>query len=231
MLPNMPLISITAFNQNGRLSQILKLSLAVVGLGLTWRFHQPLWALLSVVGDREAIAASLDQFGILAPLLLGVILILQVIVAAIPGHALMVSGGYVFGFAPAFAISLTTTVIGSQIAFMLARWAGRPLVERLAPVDLLNKWSNISAKKGLIFFLFAFMLPIFPADVMNYIAGLSALSARRFFIANLFGRMPGVVLMTAVGAYGFQLSITTWVGIAVAAAVMFLIWRAAFVNK
>ena len=88
MLPNIPLIPTAAFNHNGRLSQILKLSLAVVGLGLAWRFHLPLWELLSVVGDREAIAASLDQFGILAPLLLGVILILQVIVAAIPGHAL-----------------------------------------------------------------------------------------------------------------------------------------------
>ena len=42
---------------------------------------------------REAVAAYLDQFSIMAPLLLGVILVLQVIVAAIPGHALMVDGG------------------------------------------------------------------------------------------------------------------------------------------
>lgn len=37
---------------------------------------------------------------------------------------------------------------------------------------------------------------------MNYIAGLSSLSARRFFMANLIGRLPGVVLMTALALMG-----------------------------
>ena len=108
---------------------------------------------------------------LLAPLLLSLILVLQVIVAAIPGHALMVGGGYVFGFGPAVVISLLATVLGSQIGFLLARWAGRPLIEKLAPVDALNKWYDVSARKGLLFFMFAFMVPIFPADVLNYVAG------------------------------------------------------------
>ncbi|MBK8934080.1 MAG: TVP38/TMEM64 family protein [Chloroflexi bacterium] len=124
-----------------------------------------------------------------------------------------------------------TTVVGSQIAFWLARRAGRPLIEKLAPVDLLNKWYDVSAEKGLLFFLFAFMLPIFPADIMNYIAGLSSLSPRRFFIANLFGRLPGVVVLTAVGAYGFQLSLNAWIGIAIAGVVMLVAWRLFFGQK
>ncbi|MEZ4594868.1 MAG: VTT domain-containing protein [Chloroflexota bacterium] len=172
--------------------------------------------LLAVVSDREAVALYLAQFGLLAPLLLSLILVLQVIVAAIPGHALMVGGGYVFGFGPAVAISLLATVLGSQIGFLLARWAGRPLIEKLAPVDVLNKWYDVSARKGLLFFMFAFMVPIFPADVLNYVAGLSSLSTRRFFVANLVGRLPGVLLMTAIGAYGFQLSLNVWLVIAAA---------------
>ena len=96
------------------------------------------------------------------------------------------------------------------------RWAGRPLIEKLAPVDVLNKWYDVSARKGLLFFMFAFMVPIFPADVLNYVAGLSSLSARRFFVANLVGRLPGVLLMTAIGAYGFQLSLNVWLVIAAA---------------
>lgn len=198
---------------------------------LVFWFNEPVMDILRIVGDRESVVAYLDQFGALAPLLLSITLILQVIVAAIPGHALMVGGGYVFGFVPAFCINLVTTVIGSQIGFMLARWAGRPFVEKLAPVELLDKWYDVSAKKGLFFFMFAFMLPIFPADVMNYIAGLSSLSARRFFCANLIGRLPGVLLMTAVGAYGFQLSLNTWIGIAVAGILMFLAWRLLFARK
>lgn len=232
MLANLPLANtVAAQKENGRLPLILKISAGITGAALLFWFHKPLLDILRIVSDREAVAAYLDQFGVLAPLLLGVILVLQVIVAAIPGHALMVGGGYVFGFVPAFCISLVTTVLGSQIGFMLARWAGRPLVEKLAPVELLDKWNGVSAKKGLLFFTFAFMLPIFPADVMNYIAGLSSLSARRFFFANLIGRLPGVLLMTAVGAYGFQLSLNAWIGIAVVAALMFATWRLLFARQ
>lgn len=239
MLAQIPLVNSVIFekaNQFAKFSTkqlplILKISAALIGIGLMIWFREPMGDVLSIIGDREAVATYLDQFGVLAPLLLGIILVLQVIVAAIPGHALMVGGGYVFGFVPALCLSLGMTVLGSQIGFMLARWAGRPLVEKLAPVDLLDKWYDVSAKKGLIFFMVAFMLPIFPADVMNYIAGLSSLSARRFFVANLIGRLPGVVLMTAIGAYGFQLSLSAWIGIAVVGGVMFVGWRVLFGRK
>lgn len=232
MFAYLPVVNSAVFSkENGRFPLILKLSALLIGAALLFWLRQPVGDVLRIVGDRQAVADYLAQYGLFAPLLLAVILVLQVIVAAIPGHALMVGGGYVFGFAPAFAISLTTTVLGSQLAFFLARWAGRPLVEKLAPVDALNKWHDVSARKGLLFFMFAFMLPIFPADVLNYVAGLSALSARRFFAANLIGRLPGVVLMTAVGAYGFQLSLNTWVGIIVVAALMFITWRAFFDRK
>lgn len=212
----------------GRITHVAKLCAVLCGLALVVWLREPVIDVLHIVGDRTAVATYLARFGVLAPLLLGIILVLQVIVAAIPGHALMVGGGYVFGFWPAFGISLTTTVLGSQLAFWLARQAGRPLVERLAPVDVLDKWYDVSARKGLLFFMFAFMLPVFPADVMNYVAGLSSLPARRFFVANLVGRLPGVVLMTAVGAYGFQLSLNVWLAIAAAGGAMFLVWRLFF---
>ncbi|MEZ4513944.1 MAG: VTT domain-containing protein [Chloroflexota bacterium] len=187
--------------------------------------RQPIWALLQIVGNRAAVIAYLEQFGLAGPIVLGTVLVLQVIVAAIPGHILMIGGAYVYGFPTAFCINLLATVGGSQAAFWLAQWAGRPVIERLAPPEVLDKWQAASTRKGTLFFMFAFMLPIFPADVMNYVAGLSGLTSRQFFVANLVGRLPGLVLMTAIGAYGFQLSWTTWAGILVAAAVMFVLWR------
>jgi uncharacterized membrane protein YdjX (TVP38/TMEM64 family) len=209
----------------------LKAAAILVSLIVSWCFRETFADFLRVVGDREAVIASLQQFGTLGPTLLGVILILQVIVAAIPGHALMVGGGYVYGFGVAFCINLVATVGGSQAAFLLARWAGRPVVERLAPAAVLDKWNKTSVEKGLAFFLFAYMLPVFPADVMNYVAALSSLSGRRFFIANLFGRLPGVLLMTVIGAFGVQLSGQTWLLILFAAVVMFAAWRLLIARK
>jgi len=203
----------------------VKGALVLAGLALLWWFWQPVSDLLTVVSDREAVTTYLTPFGLVGPLLLGLLLVLQVIVAAIPGHILMISGGFVYGFGFAICLNLTATVGGSQIAFLLARWAGRPLVERLTPAEVLDKWNKMSEQKGLIFFLLAFMLPVFPADIMNYVAGLSSLSSGRFFIANLLGRLPGVVVLTAIGAYGFELSGWVWLIVLGAGVVTFVAWR------
>ena len=143
----------------------------------------------------------------------------------------MISGGYVYGFGLALSFSLASTVVGSQIAFSLARWAGRPIVERLVSPDTLDRWRKTSEDKGLLFFLFAFMLPIFPGDVMSYVAGMSSLSSGRFFIANFFGRLPRVAALTAVGAYGFDLSGWVWLLVLVIAAAMFIAWRFGFASR
>ena len=120
---------------------------------------------------------------------------------------------------------MIASVAASQAAFLLARWAGRPIVERLAPAEMLDKWNKMAAQKGLVFFLVAFMLPIFPGDLMNYVAGLSSISGVRFFIANLLGRLPRIALITAIGAYGVELSVWVWVLILLVAASMFLVWQ------
>ena len=166
MLANLPLANtVLAQKENGRLPLILKISASLTTAGLLIWFYEPVVDILRIVSDREAVAAYLDQFGVLAPLLLGIILVLQVIVAAIPGHALMVGGGYVFGFVPAFCISLVMTVLGSQIGFMLARWAGRPLVEKLAPVELLAKVGEGQQHEGSL--LFVQLAPDWPGTILH----------------------------------------------------------------
>lgn len=193
----------------------LKASLTLAGLILLVWFWQPVIEMVAIASDREAVSAYLGQFGLVGPLLLGLLLVLQVIVAAIPGEAFMIGGGYVYGFGAALAINVIASVAASQDAFLLARWTGRPVVERLAPADMLDKWNAGLRKKGLVFFLFAFMLPVFPGDLMNYVAGLSTLSGTRFFIANLLGRLPRIALITA----------WVWLAILLVAALMFIGWR------
>jgi uncharacterized membrane protein YdjX (TVP38/TMEM64 family) len=202
-----------------------KWALALAGLGLLWWLREPIIEMVYIAGDREAVSTYLGQFGLVGPLLLSLLLVLQVIIAAIPGEAFMIGGGYVYGFGIALCINLIASVAASQAAFLLARWAGRSMVERLASAEMLDKWNRAAAQKGLVFFLVAFMLPVFPGDLMNYVAGLSSLSGVRFFIANLLGRLPRIALITAIGAYGVELSVWAWLLILLVAALMFLLWR------
>lgn len=207
-----------------KISHLAKAALLLLGLILYIWFREPVNDILAVIKDRDAVVAYLDQFGMLAPVLLAFILALQVLVAAIPGHILMLSGGYLFGFVKAFLLCLVVTVGASQLAFWLARSAGRPVVERLAPVHVLNKWNTAAENKGLVFFTFSFMLPLFPADVMNFVAGLSSISGRRFLLANFMGRLPGVILLTALGANGLVLSVPVVAIFTVFGLVMFGGW-------
>lgn len=197
-------------------------SLTILLLIYFWR---PIWGMLQIVSDRQAVIAYLDPFGAVAPMLLSLVILLQIIVAAIPGHALLFASGYLYGFGGGVLINLTTLVIGSQIAYFIARWAGRPIVERLTPIETLNKMETLANEKGIFFFMFTFMLPIFPGDVLNYAAGLSGISPQKFFVANLIGRLPVVFVSTAIGAYGFQLPPKTLLTIVAVSAVVFLLWR------
>jgi uncharacterized membrane protein YdjX (TVP38/TMEM64 family) len=85
-----------------------------------WQLRQQLSVFLQWVGDRQAVTDSIQQFGTWGPALLFLLLILQVFLAVIPGHTLIVAGGYVYGFPLGLLIVLSSTVLGSQIAFWIA---------------------------------------------------------------------------------------------------------------
>ena len=93
----------------------------MVGLVLLAWFWEPVVKLIIVASDREAVSAYLGQFGLAGPLLLCLLLVLQVVIAAIPGEAFMISGGYVYGFGTALGINVIASVAASQAAFILAR--------------------------------------------------------------------------------------------------------------
>jgi uncharacterized membrane protein YdjX (TVP38/TMEM64 family) len=137
---------------------------------------------------------------------------------------MMIAGAYAYGFFGGFMISWLVSVAASQAVFYLARYAGRPVVERFVPAKVLNKWTRTAGEKGTIFFLLAFVIPPIPSDIMTYVAGLSSISGRRFLVANLIGRMPMVALFTLVGANGFSITPTIIIGLTVIGALMLVAW-------
>ncbi len=180
---------------------------------------------ISTIGDRDAIAGLLQQYGVLGPVVLFFILGLQVFLAVIPGHAFIVAGGYIYGFVMGTLITQISTVIASQLAFLLARRYGRPLVGRLAPEYVIDRWNKLAQTQGGLFFFFSFILPIFPNDLMCFIAGMSAISPRKFFVANFLGRLPCAVFVTLIGSHGIELPLYFWILIALVLIVLCIIWK------
>ena len=200
-----------AYSPSNTLHRTAKAALVLFALSALWLARQPLLELLSIVKSREAIVAALQGYGVWGPALLGAIIALQVTVAVIPGHVLMIAGGYIYGFTLGFFITWVTTVAASEVNFYLARRAGKPVVYRLAPAKVVERWQSLARGKGFTFFFLTFILPIFPTDLMSYVAGFGEISPRRFLAANVLGRLPCALTMTLIGAYGLRMPPLLWV--------------------
>ena len=175
-----------------------------------WYYWDGLQELMRFVSDQEAFGDYLRSFGALAPLVLFIAQMIQVFIAFIPGHVVSISGGYVFGFTWGLIMNIAFTVFASQMAYFLARWAGRPIVYKFVDRETIDYWERVSNQRGTLFFTIAFLLPIFPSDAMNFVGGLSGISAGKFLIANLVGRTPSAIMLTMIGAYGTTFSNVVW---------------------
>lgn len=198
----------------------------LIFLGLiVWNVRIQLLDRLAILSDQEAVSTYIQSFGILSPLILGISHYLQVIIAFIPGHVFVLAAGYIYGFFPGLVLNMLFVVTASQFAFFLAKKLGRPLVGKLVDAQTLDKWENIANKRGLTFFTIAFILPAFPTDAMNFVAGLSGMDGRKFLIANFFGRLPGVAAITYIGAYGVEFSNTAWAVLIVVVVLVYVLGR------
>jgi uncharacterized membrane protein YdjX (TVP38/TMEM64 family) len=186
-------------------------------------YRHPLADLLNIISDQEAVSAYLKSYGALGPIVLFVLMVAQVFVAVIPGHALMVTAGYVYGKLGLFIV-ITSTILGSQIAFTIARWYGRNLINKLASPQIIERWNKASQGQGIIFYFFAFVLPIFPSDLMCYVAGLATIAPKRFLVANILGRTCCAVFVTLIGIYGGQPPFAFWIVATVVIASFFAGW-------
>jgi len=201
----------------------IKIIVAITLLVFAWYYRQPLAELLRIIQDQEAVSAYLQGYGAFGPLVLFSLLIAQVFVAVIPGHALMVTAGYVYGTL-GLLVTIISTVLGSQIAFLIARRYGRSLIYRLASPQVIERWDGTARHQGILFYFFTFVLPIFPSDLMCYVAGLSTISPLRFFVANLLGRTCCAVFITLIGIYGMHPPVEFWIVAIAGMSILFIGW-------
>ncbi len=194
-------------------------------IGLIWWAREPITNFFALLSDQTAVSTYLKSFGLLGPLVLAFAQLLQVLIAVIPGHVFLIAAGYVYGFPLGFLLNITYVVAASQIGFLIARRAGRPLINRLASPELVDKWQKIAEKRGVLFFTIAFVLPVFPTDVMNFVAGLTGMSPRKFLLANFLGRVPSAIMLTLIGSHGLQFSNTSWAIIGLLAAAIYITGR------
>jgi len=86
------------------------------------------------------------------------------------------------------------------LAFELASFFGRPLVERFVDKKVLEKFHFLTSNAGTIISFLLFIIPGFPKDYLCYILGLTGMNVGTFLVVSTLGRMPGTYLLTIQGA-------------------------------
>ncbi|MBI5782602.1 MAG: TVP38/TMEM64 family protein [Gammaproteobacteria bacterium] len=154
--------------------------------------------------------------------------IVQVVAAPVPGEVTGFVGGILFGPVWGVVYSTIGLTIGSWIAFMLARLLGRPLVERLASAETIQRYDYVMKHKGLLLAFLMFLIPGFPKDFLCYVLGLGHMRQRDFLIVSASGRLLGTVLLTIGGTFfrdAHYGALFTVVGISLAIILLVMIYR------
>jgi uncharacterized membrane protein YdjX (TVP38/TMEM64 family) len=204
---------------------VLLAALFVLGYWLFIRYFGPVnWG--KVFSSRENLQKFVEQFDPYVPLVYFLIHTIQVIVAPIPGNVTALAGGAVFGLWEGFLLSTAGLFLGSCIAFGIARFYGRPVVEKLVKPKIIDKYIDTMANRHFVLLLIIFIFPFFPDDALCFIAGISALPFHIFLILVIIGRPPGMFYASLVGS---GVAVIPWWGwviiVAVTGLVLYLSYK------
>ena len=179
-----------------------------------------------VFAERDQVVAEIRAAGAWGRLLLIALAVTQTVVAPIPGQGVNFVAGYLYGLGAGLLYSWLGQVLGSALALALARFAGRPLVERLVGSARLARLEHWAAGRGLSFFFLFFVIPGLPDDLLCFVGGLTRLPLRLLLLMGAVGRLPGLFAAVWLGAYAERLPWQGWlVGGFLALFGVGLLWR------
>ncbi|WP_280536073.1 TVP38/TMEM64 family protein [Halopenitus sp. POP-27] len=175
----------------------------LVGLALLLVAFGALYLLLRryapFVFDAAELRVWIAQFGVFAPLVFVLIQATQVVVAPIPGQIVALVSGYLFGSVLGTVYSLTGVLIGSAIAFSLAKRFGRSFVEDILHEDVIERFDGFVERVGIPGLLVFVLIPGLPDDAICFLSGLTTLRLRTFIAIISVGRLPAYVLTVYAG--------------------------------
>lgn len=166
------------------------------------------WGLKAgVFTDKEKMLALLLHLGIWGPLVFCLIQVAQTVIPIMPGAITIPIGVIAFGPYRGFLLNYFPIILGSIINFYLARRYGQPFVRSIVDERSYEKVLAFVEKKdrGNRFFTVSMFLPVTPADILCYAAGLTNMSFKYFFWSLVIGKPFSLAAYSLGTAYLFEL--------------------------
>lgn len=151
-------------------------------------------------GDFYGLRAFLLGYGALAPLVSVALMTVQSVVPFVPGMLMTFANAWLFGWQLGSVYSAVGALLGAAVDFCLARWYGKPLLDRLMPAQTAQATGRLIERHGVLAVLVTRLVPIVPFKIVSYGAGFSSMALRPFLLVTAVGQMPGILLYSALGA-------------------------------
>mgnify|MGYP001652069730 FL=1 len=145
----------------------------------------------------------IEQFGDYAPIIFLLLASILPIFLFPPG-IFSIIGGLLFGFKLGAVLTIIAAIIYTNIMFLISRYFARNKIENFLEKRLTLKQFNrifgLKDNKLATFLIICRLIPILPNSVVSYSYGLTRISFKHYFIANLIGLIPGRLIWLNFGS-------------------------------
>lgn len=201
-------MKVNSIVKSSRVSLILRIILAILAILLVllifYIYHEGVWRDIfryyKVFTEPRKLREFVASFGPYAAPVFVLVQALQVVMAPIPGEITGFVGGFLFGNTWGIILSTVGLTMGSVLAFSISRIFGLRFVEKVVKQEYINKFNFFVTHKGLYLTYIFFLIPGFPKDSLCYLLGLTPMRFIDVVLMNIFGRLPGTLILTMQGS-------------------------------
>ncbi len=141
----------------------------------------------------EEVQAFIASKGAVAPLAFIFISFLQVTFLPIPSTVTILAGSLLFGAFDSFFLSYIGIMLGALVGFWLGKIIGRPYIAWIAGShETVDEWLAKLRGRENVFLFFAFLLPLFPDDLLCSVAGMLKVKLSTFVAMQLITRTTSI---------------------------------------
>jgi uncharacterized membrane protein YdjX (TVP38/TMEM64 family) len=127
-------------------------------------------------------------------------------VAFIPGSALTLGAGIVFGVVQGSIYVFIGATLGATLAFLVARYLARDWISRkIAGNQKFAAIDQAVGREGFKIVLLTRLSPVFPFNLLNYAFGATSVSLKDYFWGCI-GMLPGTIMYVYLGSLAGSLA-------------------------
>lgn len=141
-------------------------------------------------GDLPGIRQWAADIGSWAPIVTGVLMVVQGIAAPIPAVMVTAANSFLFGPFWGGLYSILTANIAAAICYGIGRGYGTIIVDSLVSRSTVDRYSSFFQEHGMLTIIVARLIPFVPFDPISYIGGMVRMPFWKFFWATMIGQFP-----------------------------------------